>query len=372
MNQSRRLRKYEYLKSDGLNAKLRLLLQKANFMKKAMLGCLLVLISGLGILQPTHAIPAVTQTIKAPSNTANQQVEVEAENIALARKLIEAFYTYLAATGSPTGTIGKPTIDDTEARNKVKTLLDQDVLIQRADGDFFDYSSYYPIDIDDYTVSNIKVTRPRPELIVATYDISTPNATSLTRGLVNSADYTPRLTTFRYNQELQRWLILSHANFNNPIQQICNHPSINLAPSVKRSDENLAIQRLVYTLIKRLYNDVRSRGEAIAHKGGLITKQTQVMSGDGYKRTGASGARSIKVGPTEKRGFVVSNGDNDLVVRFEAKNKSRIGGIEFTDEWQPRLATFSRNSKGQWELASYALFNYPISLPEGAKCINEK
>jgi hypothetical protein len=334
-----------------------------------MLSFVLLLASNLGNAQPHQKPPSTAQVVEGSSKAGNNNVADVSENTDLATRLVQKFFTYLSATGSPTGEIGKPSTDDTKERNKVKTLLDQEVIIQRADGDIFDYSSYYPIDIDKFTISNMKTTRPRHNLLVAAYDVSTPGATSLTRGFVNSSDAMPRLTTFRYNQETKSWLILSHASFNQPILQICEHPPIRTTRNVKKNHGNPSMKSQAYTLIERLYTEVRSRGKASAHKGGLITGQTQIMSGDGYKRTGALGARSVKVGTTQKRDFMITGSNNDLVVRYDAKNNSHIGGVEFTDEWQPRLATFSRNDSGQWELASYALFNYPASPPAGTKCI---
>jgi hypothetical protein len=342
-----------------------------NAMKKIKFRFLVQLICVLSISQQLLGAPAASQTIQVPSKNTKEQTLDSTEDNALASKLIQAFFASLSATGSPTGTIGKPLVDDSEARQEVKRLLDQDVVIQRADGDFFDYTSYYPTDIDEFTVSNVNTTKPRPDLIVATYDVSTPGATSLTRGFVNSADFTPRLTTFRYNPELKRWLILSHASYNQPIKQICNQPSILSTPDTKRSDGEPARTRLANTLIEKFYTDLQVHREAIAHQGGLITKNTQIMTADGYRQKTGNEGRSVQVGTTQKRGFFIAGSGNDLVVRYEAKTKGRIGGVEFTNEWQPRLATFSRNSKGEWELASFASFNYPASPPANMQCLNK-
>jgi hypothetical protein len=346
----------------------RVRLKKTKSMNKIKPSLALVILSGLSISQQFHAVPTFAQSIETPSSITKKQAGNKAEDNALASSLIQTFFASLSATGSPTGTVGKPTIDDSEARRNVKTLLDHDVIIQRADGDFFDYKSYYPIDIDEFTISNINTTKPRPDLIVATYSVSTPGATSLTRGYINSGNVMPRLTTFRYHAESKRWLILSHASFNQPISQICNQPSTASRPNVQQENENLSNQKTANELIEKLYADVSFRGEAIAHEGGLITRQTQIMSGDGYSRTGASRARSIKVGSTQRRGLFVTGSGNDLVVRFEAKNSSQIGVIKFTNGWQPRLATFSKNGAGKWELASFATFNYPATPPADAKC----
>ena len=326
-----------------------------------------LILGSLSIFQTLHNGPSFAQTAKEANISTNQQSQNEAEYNYLANRLIQTFYTYLANTGSPTGVIGKPIIDDSEARNKVKTLLDQNVILQRADGDFFDYSSYYPIDIDKFSVSNVTTTRPRADLIVATYDIRTPEATSLTRGFISSSEFTPRLTTFRYNPKTKRWLILSHASFNQPIKQICYQPLIKETSNTQPYEDDPSLHRLANTLIDKFYTDLRIHGSAEIHKGGLIAKYTQIMSADGKRRRGAE-SRSVQLGTTKTRGFIVKGSGNDLVVRYELKTNSHIGGVDFTDEWQPRLATFSKNSIGQWELASFANFNYPASPPSYIQC----
>lgn len=330
----------------------------------------MLIIGSLAIIQPLPSAPSFAQANAQANNSNNRDEQNQAESNALASKLIQTFYTYLSSTGSPTGVIGKPIIDDAEARNKVKTLLDHDAIFQRADGDYFNYSSYYPVDIDNFTISNINTTRPRADLIVASYDISTPQATSLTRGLINSSEFTPRLTTFRYNPETMRWLILSHASFNQPIRQICNKPLINLTSNTQTNVEDPASRNLANILINKFYADLRIHGAAVAHEGGLITKDTQIMTADGFRQKTGTEGRSVQVGTTKTRGFIVTGSGNDLVVRYELKTNSRIGGVEFTGDWQPRLATFSKNSKGQWELASFANFNYPESPPLNTQCTN--
>ena len=332
---------------------------------------LALLVGVLGVAQPCYQLPSGAQAAERAIVSTAKQGSVQEETKAQASKLIQAFYAGLSATGSPTGSIGKPKMDDSEAVRKVKMLLDQDVIVQRADGDYFDFFTYQPMDIDQYAISNVNATRPREDLIVATYSVSTPGATSLTRGTVSSGDFMPRLTTFRFNPKLKEWQILSHAVFSQPMKQICDHPPIHSAPIPQRQGANRSREKLVNSLIENLYKDVQLQGKAVEHQGSLITKNTEIVSADGYARTGATRARSVKFNSTQKRGFYVTGSGNDLVVRFEVKNNSQIGGVEFTHDWEPRLATFSKNQSGQWELVSFALFNFPVAPPKNLQCINK-
>ena len=334
----------------------------------------LVTLLSCGVIAPQSlwGLPVLSQSIQGSAVKSAQPALIESETNALALRLIQGYYTALSATGSPTGTIGKSAVDDTKAREQVKALLDPEVIIQRADGDFFDHASFYPLDIDEFTIANLHATRPRPDLIVATYDISTPGAASLTQGVVYGNLFTPRLTTFRYNPVTRRWLLLSHASYNQPIQEICSHTPIHSASKSAPKNENATRDKLAKMLVENFYRDMQVQHAAVAHPGGPVTRETQAMTADGYRQKSGDQGRSVQVGPTQKRGFFITGTGNDLVVRYEAKVKGRIGGVEFTDDWHPRLATFSKDQNGHWTLASFASFNYPDSPPKNMVCAKNK
>jgi len=241
--------------------------------------------------------------------------------------------------------------------------------VQRADGDFETFKTYEPIDIDEFSIRDLHASRPRPDLIVVRYQIATPDATSLKRGTIGDSEFAPRLTSFRLNPKTNQWLELSHANFNVPIQQICNYSAPLAVEPVDKFDADPAKAKLVTSLLVRLTEEVRSAGKAIPQADGLIMAETGIVSGDGYSRSGAKGARRYQAaGSTQRRNLFFTLGEKDLVVRFETKYQSAFDGVAFTDTWQPNLATFTLDPSGQWKLASFALFNYPAVPPAGVKC----
>ena len=293
--------------------------------------------------------------------------------IVLAHSLVQRFFERLASTGLPKGELGYANGADKEAIASVRAILDPAFLVQRADGSFETYDSYLPVDIDDFTISDLHATRPADNLIAVRYSVTTENSLVPLTGRIGSANKEPRLSIFRYDPKSGDWLLVSHANFNPPIAQICSHlkpperPTASLAITSPPALISLARQTT-----QRWYRDLAADGHDLASPGGLLLPKAQLLYGDGYGRDGDSGYRTVKVSQTTTRNFVVRQHDDVIVMRFDALNQLRIADRTFSDRWQPRLVTMVRHpvsgDSPTWKIAGFAIFSFPRLPPEGVPC----
>lgn len=290
-------------------------------------------------------------------------------NAKLAAQLVERFFRLLSKTGTPTGQLGLSNGHDKQAIAAVKAVLDPALIVQRADGRYETFKTYTPIDIDEYSISDLHATRPSPELLAVRYKIKTPEAINLASGMIGSNDLSPRLSVFRWNPIVKEWLLISHASFNPPAAQMCNSPSANNHEENHRTEpSNDANTELAAKLIKRWYEDLHRDGIDLAGPQNLLLAKAQLVYGDGYGREGDSGYRKVKVSPTAVKNIVARSTGAILVFRFDALNRLHINDLAYSNQWQPRLVTATKDVNGQWRIASFSIFTYPQTPPKGSAC----
>ena len=291
----------------------------------------------------------------------------------LGQRLVQRFFDRLQSTGLPTGQMGYADGADKEAILAVRAILDPALIVQRADGSYETFSDYRPVDIDAFTITNLHATRPAPDLLAVRYHVATPNALIPKTGNVAASEPAPRLSLFRYEPARGEWLLVSHANFNPPIAQICSHllPAHSQSHALPASSSASQLAT-ASSLVRRWYQDLARDGDDLARPGGMLLPKAQLVYGDGYGRDGDSGYRTVKVGQTATRNFLVREHGNVMVIRFDALNHLQIANRAYTDRWQPRLVTLVRDSGSVqspvWRIAGFAIFSYPRQPPDGVPC----
>lgn len=295
----------------------------------------------------------------------------------LAQSLVHRFFSLLSNTGLPAGEMGYARGKDREAVAAVRRVLDRSFIVQRADGSFETYENYKPVDIDAFTISDLHATQPTRDTIAVRYNVVTEDSLIPQSGNIGSSEKAPRLSIFRRQPSSGDWLLVSHANFNPPIAQICRQ----LKPDEQlTSNEPVAsppdLMILARRIMDRWYRDLARDGNDLAPAGGLLLPKAQLLYGDGYGRDGDSGYRPVKVSQTRTRNFVVRQDGDVLVIRFDALNQLQVAQRAFTDQWQPRLVTMVRTSQADekstadsaWQIAGFAIFSYPRNPPANQPC----
>lgn len=287
----------------------------------------------------------------------------------LGQRLVARFFERLSQTGLPTGRLGLAQGADSEAVAAVRKILDPAFIVQRADGRHETHDSYQPVDIDEFTLRGLHVTRPSADLLVVRYEVQAVDSLIPATGIIGSGQFSPRLSAFRWDPEQRDWLLISHANFNPPMEQICNPPQQsdrNAADPAPPSDA--ANARLADRLMQRWYGDLHRTGIDVAGPGTMLLPKAQLVYGDGFGRDGDSGYRKVKVGKTAIRNLSATRNGNILIARFDALNQLSISGQSFSDRWQPRLVTLVEDPLGSWNIASFAIFTFPQKPPADRPC----
>ena len=97
----------------------------------------------------------------------------------------------------------------------------------------------------------------------------TPGATSLRRDFINSSEFAPGSTSLRLGRQSNQWLVLSHANFNVSLLQVCNCSASAIREPVDRLDADPSKVVFVNSVLDRLYDEVRAPGKAVPRADGL-------------------------------------------------------------------------------------------------------
>ena len=80
--------------------------------------------------------------------------------------------------------------------------------------------------------------------------------------------------------------MLSHANFNVSLLQVCNCSASAIREPVDRLDADPSKVVLVNSLLDRLHDEVRAPGKALPRADGLLIAETEIVFGDRYSRSG--------------------------------------------------------------------------------------
>ena len=277
--------------------------------------------------------------------------------------LANAWFELLSLTGSPNGTVEVTPEEAAKGAELVTPFLDPAFQLQRSTGQRYTRDDYVPSDIDGFEIADMHVTEPRQGVKVLRYAVSTPGATAPDSSMVMSDELQPRLTVMRWDEELGRWLIVSHANFNTPIQAVCNQEPIAVNAvevTTSESDRELGeeLARTVYDLLE--HGDVSP----------IYHPQVQVQTGGGY---GFSTIAEYTPGQMQRAtlsDYVVTRNDDLIVVTMGVVPEGNVfnGITELSAQRNPRMLTFLEDEQGEWKMVSGAVFSPPAQVPAGVDC----
>ncbi len=290
---------------------------------------------------------------------------------AFAQKLANELYAILSRVGSPTGqTGGAANATYADAVPQVKKLIDTHALLQRAtEGYGFTKASFPPSDIDNFEISDMHVTHPRSDILVLRYKVKAPQSSQIDQKTIMSSDARPEMTVLLWNQTARQWRIVSSANFNTPIAQICGQaaPDASKKPrgdgAGNATDLDIAkrqIQRL-QSLIE--HDDLRQ----IVHD----EIQVQYAGGAGFTGSKAVLARHAPtVSKVVNSDFQTRRTGDILVVRFNNTVKDHVvDRVAYSEVKLPRLVTLLRGPDAQWKVIAFAGFTFPKAIPAGTACV---
>ena len=290
---------------------------------------------------------------------------------AFAQKLANELYAILSRVGSPTGqTGGAANATYADAVPQVKKLIDTHALLQRAtEGYGFTKASFPPSDIDNFEISDMHVTHPRSDILVLRYKVKAPQSSQIDQKTIMSSDARPEMTVLLWNQTARQWRIVSSANFNTPIAQICGQaaPDASKKPrgdgAGNATDLDIAkrqIQRL-QSLIE--HDDLRQ----IVHD----EIQVQYAGGAGFTGSKAVLARHAPtVSKVVNSDFQTRRTGDILVVRFNNTVKDHVvDQVAYSEVKLPRLVTLLRGPDAQWKVIAFAGFTFPKAIPAGTACV---
>ena len=277
--------------------------------------------------------------------------------------LANAWFELLSLTGSSSETVEVTAEDAAAGAALVKPFLDPAFQLQRATGQRYTRHNYIPSDIDGFEISNVFVTEPRDDIKVLRYAIRTPGATTPDSSMVMSSDLAPRLTVVRWDEEAGRWLIVSHANFNTPIQAVCNQETIKLdSAEVATSNEDRELgEKLARTWFDLL---IAGDGSPLLHP----EAQGQSAAGTGYTTSAEYVKGQMK--SAELSDFVVTRDGDLIIVTLGVDTEGTVfaGSTELGTQKNARLLTFLQDDQGEWRLIATATFNPPAEVPAEVEC----
>jgi hypothetical protein len=280
--------------------------------------------------------------------------------------LINAWFGLLALTGRGAGEVATSSEEVEAGMAIVRPYLDPAFTLLRATGQRYTAGNYVPLDIDAFELSDFVVTEPRDDVRVIRYFVSQPGATSPDAGTVMSDAKAPRISVFRWDEELGHWVAVSYANFNSAIGAICEQEPISVSGETPvTSPEDIALgESLVEQWRQRVTGELK---EQVLHPDAQI----QLADGQGWPTTDDE---PIEWTPAQAYDFAnvgVSRNGDLLVVSYDAVVSDLVmEGDEYRDTASPRLLTYLLNSEGKWEQIALANFNVPEGIPADVECVS--
>ena len=280
--------------------------------------------------------------------------------------LANAWFGLLSLTGREAGQVATTPEEVEAGMALVRPYLDPAFTLVRATGQRYTAGNYVPLDIDDYEVSDVIVTEPREDIRVIRYFVSEPGATAPDAGVVMSDEKAPRISVFRWDEEQEHWVMVSHANFNSPLAALCSQAPIAVTGETPpTSAEDVALGTSLVEQWRDITTGVSS--EKVRHPA----NQIQLADGQGWPT--ADGA-PIEWAPAQAYDFanvgVARNGDL-LVVSYDAVVSDLVmEGDEYRETASPRLLTYLLSPEGKWELIALANFTVPQDVPADVDCVS--
>lgn len=297
--------------------------------------------------------------------TAAAQVEgLEAfmDPTASAEDLTQAWFALLSQAS-----VDRAGVGDAEAIAKSMELvlpwLDPAFQILRATGERYVADTYVPASIGEFSIDDVRETRPAENLVVARYGVRTPGAATADTSMVLSDELAPRLTVFRWDDAAARWLVLSHANFNVPVSTICD--AIPLTPALNPPVPTIHDDVLLGISLVEAAAAAAYAGDTTP----VLDPNIQVQTAGGYGYTTlAERPGETKLEPGLVENFLVTRHDDTIVVSFRGAANGEVNEIEMNSAEMPRMLTFRLNEEGEWKVIATAYFSTVAGVPEGVDC----
>lgn len=280
--------------------------------------------------------------------------------------LADAWFGLLSLTGREAGDAAETPEEVQASQELVRPYLDPAFTLVRATGQRYNAGTYVPLDVDDFTVSDVVVTEPREDIRVVRYVVEEPGATAPDSGVVMGGGEAPRVSVFRWDEALGHWVIVSHANFNSPIAAISDKAPISVSGEASAtSPEDLALG----TELIEQWRDITigTLPQTVRHP------KDQIQLADGRGGPTADG-NPIEWSPASAYDVanlgITRNGDL-LVASYDAIVSDIVmEGDEYSDVASPRLLTYLLSPEGKWELIALANFTVPQDIPADVDCVS--
>jgi len=288
-----------------------------------------------------------------------------ADRDASGEDLANAWFELLSLTGREAGDAAATPEEVEAGMALVRPYLDPAFTLVRATGQRYTAGNYVPLDVDQFEVSDVITTEPREDIRVVRYFVSEPGATAPDSGIVMDGGKAPRISVFRWDDELGHWTMASHANFNRPIAAICERDPIPVSGETPAtSTEDVALG----TSLVEQWRDITT-GKSTA-KVRHPENQIQLADGTGWPR---ADDEPIEWAPAKAYDFenvgVARNGDL-LVASYDAVASDLVmEGEEYRDTASPRLLTYLQSPEGDWQLIALANFTVPEAIPADVDCV---
>lgn len=288
-----------------------------------------------------------------------------AESDASGEELANAWFGLLALTGREAGEVAESKEEVEASMALVRPYLDPAFTLVRATGQRYTAGTYVPLDVDEYEVSDVVVTEPREDVRVIRYFVDEPGATAPDTGVVMASGKAPRISVLRWDEDLGHWVMVSHANFNNPVAAICDQAPIAVTgepPST--SDEDIALG----TSLVEQWRDITTgkSKEKVRHSA----NQIQLADGQGWPTADGKPIEWAPASAYDVANIGVARNGDLLVVSYDAvASDLEMEGDEYRATTSPRLLTWLQGPEGKWELIALANFTVPQDIPAGLECV---
>jgi hypothetical protein len=274
----------------------------------------------------------------------------------------EAFERH-SRVGSPSGeTGGTQNMTDPNAVQEVKAMFDDDAIIQSARLNFgLTKATYEPNDVDEYKISDMVISRPSEDVLVASFNVALPNRVDLSSGIVFEGESRPRLVVLRWNNEARQWKIFTSADFDTPYAVLCNKDS-SYKPQKSQFEEsaNALAKQLMDELMQSSLNNTEKSVQA---------KGLQYVFASGERKTSSGPIRAKMKRLVVPENIEAIRSGSLLAVRFDSMSTLTLDGGNVETGLRPRLFTFQLDPDGRWRVAAMAIFSVTEKVKDGISCI---
>jgi hypothetical protein len=313
------------------------------------------------ILTSTAAMSQSLDALKTPPSVLNALTPSGLNTFGI--KAINEAYTIFSQVGSKTGDIGgRLNQENANAVKNAKSLFDDKALIQTARLKYgLTKKTFTPTDIDEFKASDVVVTIPASGIIVASYKIALPNRVDLKAKTILSGDNVPRLTVLRWDNKKKQWLVFSHADFDTPSAILCGEPSKFKPHTSHYSEDNI---RLARKILETQFANVVKGNSTIGQAKGFQVVYASGEQRDSTQQPSYTFSQKPKITEIE----ATRNG-NLLAIRYNGPGAASFEGSAVDPSVKPRLLTFYKNEKGDWERVSAAIFSVTSKVANDIKCV---